>query len=174
MTENEIEVGKSRTQIKREFQALHDLARQLVALPAGSLEKLPVTESLSTAVSQAKTFSRGALARQLRYIAGLLPHENVDAIHVALDERLRPHREQTRLFHEAEFWRDSLISGNQTLFNELVARFPDIDRQHLHQLVRNAQKEYTQNPVTGSRKAARVLFQYLIQLQSSQSFGAEI
>lgn len=174
MTDDEIETGKSRTQVKREFQALHDLARELLLLPAAGLAKIPMSDPLSTAVSQAKTFKRNALARQLRYIANLLSREgeNAEAIRVALEASRHSHREQTRQFHEIETWRDRLIGGDQSLLNELIARYENIDRQHLFQLVRNAQKEQAKNPEAPARKAARILFQYLMQLASDTSSGA--
>lgn len=151
------EEEKSKSQTKRELHALQDLGELLVELPVKQLQQLPLSEPLRQAVLEAKTFSRRALQRQIKYIGRLLPREDVDAIRRALEGAQQPHREQVRAFHETEQWRDRLLAGDEELLNELVERF-DADRQHLRQLVRNAQKEQAQNK---SPRSARMLFQYL-------------
>lgn len=156
------EEEKSKSQVKRELHALQDLGKQLIELSPKQLQAMPLSEPLREAVLQAKSFSRRALQRQLKYIGGLMPHEDVDAIYRALDGLLRPHRQQVQAFHETEQWRDKLIAGDEALLNELVDRF-NADRQHLRQLVRNAQKEQAQNKPP---RSARVLFQYLTELQN--------
>src|SRR5688572_11015376 len=89
---------KSKTQVKREVLELKDLGKQLVELPEKELRKLPLPESLLEAVLEAKGFSRGALQRQLRFIAGLVPEEDADAIRQALEELRQPHHQQVRQF----------------------------------------------------------------------------
>ena len=68
---------KSKSQIKRELHLLHELGKQLVALPPSRLRTLELTEPLQTAIMDARRFKRGALKRQLQYIAGLM--REVDA-----------------------------------------------------------------------------------------------
>lgn len=154
---------KSKSQVKRELHELQDLGKQLVELPAKQLQKLPLSEPLHRAILEAKTFSRRALQRQLKYIGGLIPREDVEAIRRGLDSLLQPHRDHVRDFHETEQQRDRLIAGDDTLLNELVDRH-GADRQHLRQLVRNAQKEQAQNKPP---KSARILFQYLTELRET-------
>lgn len=157
---------KSKTQIKQEVLELKDLGKQLVELPEKALQKLPLSESFLEAVLEAKGFSRGALQRQLRYIAGLVPNEDVDAIRKALEELRQPHHQQVREFQQLEQWRDRLLAGDEELLNELALRFPAADRQHMRQLVRNAQREREQNKPP---RSARALFQYLSELKSSSA-----
>lgn len=154
----EFESERSKSQIKRELHALQDLGRDLVALPDKSLARLPLSESLGAAIREARPMARGARQRQLRYIGGLIAHEDVDAIRQALDEVLRPGREAVEQFHEVEKWRDELIEGGEEAINELLVHRPDADRQHLRRLVRNVQKERRENKPP---KAARLLFKYL-------------
>jgi ribosome-associated protein len=155
---------KSKTQIKREVLELKDLGKQLSELPEKALRQLPLSESFLDAVLDARRFSRGALQRQLRYIAGLVPKEDVDAIRRALDVLRQPHLRQVREFQRLEQWRDRLLADDETLLNELAQRFPHADRQHLRQLARNAQRERDQNKPP---KSARLLFQYLSELNSA-------
>ncbi|HEX7026867.1 MAG TPA: ribosome biogenesis factor YjgA, partial [Gammaproteobacteria bacterium] len=86
-----------------------------------------------------------------------------------LDGLLQPYREQVQAFHETEQWRDKLIAGDEALLNELVGLF-NADRQHLRQLVRNAQKEQAQNKPP---RSARILFQYLMELKNKDQSADE-
>src|SRR5688572_15309699 len=157
---------KSKTQVKREGLELKDLGKQLVELPEKALQRLPLSESFLDAILDAKRFSRGALQRQLRYIAGMVPHEDVEAIRKTLEELQQPHRQQVREFQQLEQWRDRLLAGDEDLLNELAQRFPRADRQHMRQLIRNALREREQNKPP---KSARALFQYLSELNSSSN-----
>jgi ribosome-associated protein len=157
---------KSKTRIKRELLELKDLGKELVELPEKTLQKLPLSESFLDAVLQAKRFSRGALQRQLRYIAGLVPNEDADAIRKALDELRQPHYRQVREFKQLEQWRDRLLAGDEEALNEISQRFPAADRQHARQLVRNALREREHNKPP---KSARALFQYLSELNSASN-----
>ncbi|HEX5055660.1 MAG TPA: ribosome biogenesis factor YjgA [Gammaproteobacteria bacterium] len=157
---------KSKTQIKLEVLELKDLGKELVGLPEKALRKLPLSESFLDAILDARRFSRGALQRQLRYIAGLAPNEDVAAIRKALDELRQPHFRQVREFQQLEQWRDRLLAGDEALLSELAERFAQLDRQHLRQLARNALREREQNKPP---KSARALFQYLSELNSSSN-----
>jgi ribosome-associated protein len=154
---------KSKTQIKREVLELKGLGKEIVGLPEKILQKLPLSESFLEAILAARSMNRGALQRQLRYIAGLVPNEDVDAIRKALEELQQPHHQQVREFQQLEHWRDRLLGGDEELPNELALRFPRYDRQHVRQLARNAVREREQNKPP---KSARALFQYLSELSS--------
>ena len=163
MTEIDSKERKSKSQIKREMQALRDLGKQLIELPKPSLDKIPLTDQLQDAVLAAKEFKREALRRQIQHIGVLMRDVDVDAIRVALDSLARPHRKEVRAFHEVEEWRDALIDGDNALLEELANRFEAADRQHLRQLVRNAIKERERGKPP---KSARTLFRYLSDLRS--------
>jgi ribosome-associated protein len=71
---------------------------------------------------------------------------------------------KARAFQELETMRDELVAGNNALIEEIISRFPDCDRQHLRQLARNAQREFSANkPPTQQRK----LFRYLRELSEA-------
>jgi ribosome-associated protein len=69
-----------------------------------------------------------------------------------------------REFQRLEQWRDRLLTGDEEVLNELASHFPQADRQHLRQLVRNAAREREQHKPP---KSARALFQYLSELNSA-------
>ena len=154
---------KSKSQIKRELHLLHDLGKQLVALPQSQLRVLGMTEPLQTAIMDARRFKRAALKRQLQYIAGLMREVDAAAVQQALDGFHRPQQQEVEALHEVEAWRDALMAGDDTLLDELVRRFQNADRQHLRQLLRNANRERKLNKPP---KSARALFRELSALRA--------
>jgi ribosome-associated protein len=164
MTDSDQKEEKSRSQIKREFRELKNLGKQLVCLPEGSLRALPLSERTRDAILAAKTMTRTALQRQLRYLSSLLSEEDVISIRVALERRLQPHADEVAALHQAERWREDLLSGDDDLLSTLVEQHPGCDRQHLRQLVRNARKE---RELGKPARSARQLFRYLKRLAES-------
>ncbi len=150
----------NKTALKREMKALHELGQKLVELPASKLDKITLSERMLDAVSLAKKLKKSALQRQLRYISGIISEEDIDTIQSQLQQLALPHQQEVEAFHKIEEWRDQLIKGDNELINELVETL-DADRQHLRQLVRNANKEASQNKPP---KASRLLFKYLKDL----------
>lgn len=153
--------GPSKSQIKRELDALKDLGRELIALSTDELVKLPLEERLYEAVVNAQSLSKGALKRQTGYIGKLIADTDHDAIRVALAEMRQPHLQATHHFHQVESWRDRLLADDDTVMTELREEFAALDSQHLRQLVRNAQKEAKADQPP---KSARLLYKYLQQL----------
>ena len=161
MTRDPDEDEKSRSQIKREFRELKKLGIELVALSAGQLRAMPLSDRTRDALLAARTMTRTALQRQYRYISSLMADEDVDAIRGALAGELQPHAEDVAALHEAERRRDELLSGDESHVAAFVERHPDCDRTHLRQLVRNARKE---SELGKPPRSARLLFKYIRQL----------
>ena len=160
--ENEEIISKS--QVKREMQALRDLGKELVDLPMVSLNKFDISESLRDSIILAHSLKREALRRQLQHIGKLLREEDDAAIQQLLSQISQPQRDEVKAFHEIEQWRDKLLDGDDDVITQLLSRFQDADRHHLRQLVRNARKERQQEKPP---KSARLLFQYLKDLQGA-------
>ena len=163
--ENSKQDEKSRSQIKREFRALKELGIQLAALSKGQLRAIPLTEETRDALLAAKGMTRRALQRQRRHLTSLLAQEDVDAIRAALTGALKPHADEVAALHEAEEWRDRLLSADEEQLAALVERYPGCDRTHVGQLMRNARKEGERGKPP---KSARQLFRYLRQLSERQ------
>lgn len=144
---------KSRSQLKREFQELKELGKELVQLSRRQLEGIPMSDATREAILAAQQMARSALQRQFRYLAGLIENEDVAAIRsamsgspqpAAVDEVMPPDLE--------ERWRDELISGDDQFLYEFVEDHPEFDRQQLRQLVRNARDEADAEPSKSSQK----------------------
>lgn len=161
MEDSDQEERKSRSQIKREFRELKKLGMQLVGLSERQLQHIPLSQKTRAVVLAAKGMTRAALQRQYRYLSSLLAQEDVTSIQGALAGELRPHAEDVKALHEAERWRDRLLSGDEGLLAEFFELHPECDRQHLLQLVRNARKELD---LGKPPKSSRLLFRYLKDL----------
>lgn len=154
----------NKSQQKRETRALHALVKRLVALPPAQLAGLTLDESVMEAVAAARTMRRAALARQLRYLTGLMRAVDADVVVRELEALAGPHRGEVRAFQEAERWRDALIAGNDALVEELAARF-SADGAYLRRLVRDARTERDRN---APPRSSRLLFRYLRELQAGE------
>ena len=76
---------KSRTQKKKEDQALQRLGEQLVSLNPGQLEMVDLPDELIEAIEFARTIkSHGARRRQIRHIGALMRQIDPQPIEAAL------------------------------------------------------------------------------------------
>jgi ribosome-associated protein len=161
MNEEDYAVRPNKEQLKRELRNLHALGRELVELPESLFATIPVSDRVKEQIFSAKKFKKSALQRQLRFISGLMLEEDVEAIQEALRLIKLPHKKTVEHFHALESWRDKLIAGDDGVFAEILDLHPMGDRQHMRQLIRNANKEALQNKPP---KASRLLFKYLQEL----------
>ena len=157
---DEWEDEKSKSQIKRELLALKDLGKELLALPVKDLDKLGLSERLYEALVKAHGMVKGALKRQIGTIGGLMVHEDYDVIKESIDKIKKEHNGEIKQFHQFEQWRDQLLVGDNEIMTVLRSQFESFDMQHVRQLVRNANKEATQEKPP---KSSRLLFKYLQQ-----------
>ena len=149
---------KSRSQIKREIRALKELGIQLAGLSKGQLAAIPLSDETRAAVLAAQGMARNALQRHYRYLSSLLAEEDVAAIKMALTGERQPHVKEVAKQHEAERFRDELLSGDERQLTAFIERYPECDRAHVRLLVRNARKELD---LGKPPRSARLLYRYL-------------
>lgn len=154
---------KSKSQRKRDMQALGQFAKQLVALKPALLNKMALPADLDTAIQEAQNLhhSRGALKRQMQYLTNLLVEQDVDALQSQLTQLKQPQIQETQHFKKVQTWRDRLINEGNAVIQEIIAEYPNINQQELTSLVQQAQYETTQGLAP---HAKRRLFRYLHQL----------
>ena len=71
----------SRTQIKRAMQALQDLGAKLVDLKPSELARIPMSETLKTAIDESRRIAQNeAKRRHLQYIGKVMRDEDSEAI----------------------------------------------------------------------------------------------
>lgn len=156
----------SKSEQRRESLALKDLGERLTRLPHEQLDRMPLSDALRDAVEEGRRIRQpGARKRQLQYIGKLLRGMDPEPIREALAALDLNNARSTARHHQAEQWRERLIADGDTALSDLLARYPEADRQRLRQLTRNAVKEYRQNRPPQS---ARALFRYLRELLETE------
>ncbi|MDH1262279.1 MULTISPECIES: ribosome biogenesis factor YjgA [unclassified Pseudomonas] len=157
---------KSKSQVKRELHALQDLGQRLTTLKPDLLNKLPLTDGLRRALEEApKHTANAAKKRHVQFIGRLMREQDVEAILQLLDQVDASTRQYNERFHNLERWRDRLINGDDAVLEAFVNDYPQTDRQHLRQLLRQAQHEAAQNKAPA---ASRKIFKYIRELDETQ------
>ncbi|QSP94535.1 DUF615 domain-containing protein [Marinobacter salinisoli] len=156
----EDELGKSKSQLKREMHALQDLGKRMLELSKEQLETLPISESLKSAVEQSHRIRQNeARRRHLQYIGKIIRREDdPESLKRAIDAFDAGSEEHTRRHHLAERWRDRMIAEGDSVVGEFFNYCPTSDLQHLRNLARNARKDVEKEKNTGQ---AKKLFRYL-------------
>lgn len=157
----------SKSEMKRDMLALQKLGEAIVKLSKGQFATIPIEDpTLAEAMATARRIKhREGLRRQMQYIGKLMRKTDTEAMAAAYQRLEDGRKEDTRRFHELEQWRDRLVENGPKAVEEVMARFTQADRQHLRQLVMQANKEKKNNkPPSASRK----LFQYLRELAAAE------
>lgn len=152
----------SRSEIKREFKALQDLAKELVELNDKQLAKLPLNDIVMAAIIESRRIHQHiARKRHLKYVAKQLRELDEDALRQGMDVLRDQDKVANARFHHMEKWRDRLINEGDEAFTAFLDEYPHAERQQIRQLIRNAQKEKLANKPP---KSSRALFHYLREL----------
>lgn len=157
--DDEEELEKSKTQIKEEMLALQKLGERLCDLPEPQLLQVPLPDQLREAIMLARRLKhREGRRRQMQFIGKLMRTVDVEEIEGAFNKFEQKARAQTQRLHIIENWRDRLIEEGDDALAELCTELWNADRQMLRQLIRNAQKERSQQKApAASRKLFKVL-----------------
>jgi len=157
---------KSKSQVKRELHALVDLGERLTTLKPDLLNRLPLTDGLRRALADApKHTANIARKRHILFIGKLMRDQDIDAILTLIDQLDASTRQYNERFHGLERWRDRLLGGDDSVLESFVGDYPEADRQHLRQLIRQAQHEAAQSkPPAASRK----IFKYIRELDEAK------
>lgn len=155
----------SKSEIKRDAEALKDLGAEMVELGKNSLDKLPLDDDLRAAIDLAQKIKKEGRRRQLQLIGKMLRSRDVEPIQTALDKLKNRHNQQISLFHKLEMLRDRLVEEGDDAIPPVLELYPEANRQQLRTLIRNAQKEKATNKPP---KSYRQIFQYLRELAEGQ------
>lgn len=165
---NSVEDTPSRSQQRREALAVLELAQQLVELPATRLERIDLPDEVREEIIATRRISaHGARKRQLAYLAKLMRRHDDDefaAARAALGEDRARQRRDAAALHRIEALRLKLIEGGDAALSELITAHPDIERQPLRNLIRQARNEHEADKPA---RAFRELFRLLRELESN-------
>lgn len=163
--------GPSRTQQRREALAVLTLAGQLIELQPSRLAKLDLPEDVRREVDITRRMTaHSAKKRQLAFLAKIMRrYDDADfaAVRAELGENRDKQRQENAAMHRLESMRDRLIAEDESALPELITEYPQVDRQHLRSLIRQArvEKDVPNKPP----KAYREIFQLLKDLAQPQA-----
>jgi len=155
---DEVYDGPSKSQVKREAEALQALGEALVKLPDAQFKRIDLPDELRTAVADCRKITQnGALRRQKQYIGKLMRAIDPAPIQAQLDVFNGVSAAENAKLHQAEKWREKLIADNEAL-TLFLNQFPGADATYLRQLIRNARDEAARNkPPRAFRELFRVI-----------------
>lgn len=159
--------NKSRSQHKRESEALQRLGEQLIKLPESVVATIPLPDDLREAIAHARTLtSYGALRRQRQFIGRLMRDIDAEPIIQAVAQWEGGRRRQSEQHHDLEDLRESLIRDGEPAVKRALDTYPQADEGQLRQLVNNARQE---RQAGAAPRASRALFRFLRQLGGSNN-----
>jgi ribosome-associated protein len=151
----------SKSQVKREMQALQELGAELIALPKDALKRMPMPEKLDDAVREARRITdHEGKRRQVQYVGRVmrsLLDTEIAALRTALDTYKGVNKAETAKLHWVERTREKLLADDAAL-TEFIRQHPAADPQQGRTLIRNARKEAQQNKPP---RYFRELFQWI-------------
>jgi ribosome-associated protein len=152
----------SKSQRKRDCEALQKISDRLLKLKPEELALIDLPDELEDALHEThRIHSNSALKRQRQYLGKIMRTCDSDHIENQLNSIIHRNDTNTAQFKKIERWRDRLVENDSEVLGEIIREHPDLDRQHVHNLVRQAVKEASaEKPPAASRK----LFKYLREL----------
>ena len=148
----------SKSQIKRELQALQDLGKEMTGLPPETLNRIPLPEDVREAIDEYKKMrSFGAQRRQLQLIGKKMSTLDFEKVRTSIDLATGESKAAVAAHHKAERMRDRLIADDGYL-TDFIEEFPDVDVQNIRRLIRGARKEAETNKPP---KSARELYRFI-------------
>jgi ribosome-associated protein len=134
----------TKTDLKRESDALQDLGKELMTLRSDLFKRLQLSDQLIDALAEAKRITNfEGKRRRLQYVGKLmrkLTPEQVAAVKQALDEQRNGSASEKMSLQVAEQWRDRLIVEEAAL-SIWLEHFPGTDVQQLRSLIRQSRKD---------------------------------
>jgi len=162
--ENSIDPDEiSKSQRKRDADAVRALGEQLAELSPSELATVPLAEDVLSAVHELQRIkAHGARKRQLGFLAKRLRQHDIEPIDAALEKIRQVARANTQNHHLVEQWRDRLIGNTDEAPKEALTAFlntyVDADRQELRLQQRKALEERKQDkPPAAARKLFKTL-----------------
>ncbi|HZG21142.1 MAG TPA: ribosome biogenesis factor YjgA [Herbaspirillum sp.] len=161
----------SKSQLKREMDALQKLGESLVAEPRDRVKRVPMPEDVRDAILECQQIKdHEGRRRQMQYVGKkmrTLEPDELAIIQKTIDSWHGASKAETAAMHALERRREKLLADDQAL-TELLNRHPEVDAQQMRTLIRNARKEQAEHKPP---KAYREIFQILKQLQTQANLA---
>ena len=151
----------SRSQKKREADAVRDLGARLAELRGSELANIPLPDDIVSAIKELNRIkAHGARKRQLGFLAKKMRHIDTAPIDAALEALRQSARANTKSLHLIENWRDRLLGdidgeSEKEALTVFLDQYLEADRQQFRHLQRQALAE---RKIDKPPAAARQLF----------------
>jgi ribosome-associated protein len=160
--DDEEDFGPSRSELRRNALDMLKLAGQLMDLPPSRIPKLKLPEDIVDEIGRTRKITAHiARKRQLAYLAKQMRRHGDEAFvdaRAALGEDRDRQRQEAAHMHRLEAKREKLLTGGDEALGALFDEYPDLDRQHLRSLVRQARAEREANkPLHAFRELYRII-----------------
>jgi len=162
----------SKTELKRQSDALQKMGETLVEAPRDRVKRVPMPEDVLEAILACQQITNHeGRRRQMQYVGKkmrTLDEAEVAVIQQTIDSWKGASKSETAAMHALERRRDKLLVDDKAL-TVLLEENPELDVQQLRTLIRNARKEQAENKPP---KAYREIFQILKQIESKKGKAA--
>lgn len=154
----------SKSQLKRDMDALQALGEELLTLPEKRVAALDLPEQLMDAIREGRRIvagtARSGKKRHLQLIGKLMRSVDPEPIREAVAEFKLGRAQDSLELHQAERWRERLVEDDNAL-QGFIDSFEAVDVQQLRSLIRAARKDRAQAPEQRNGRAWRELFQFI-------------
>ena len=154
----------SKSELKRQMSDLQKLGEELVAEARDRVKRVPMPEDVRDAILMCQTITNHeGRRRQMQFVGKkmrTLDEAEIAVIQQTIDSWKGMSKADTAALHALERRRDKLLADDKAL-TVLLAEHPELDVQHLRNLIRNARKEQAENKPP---KAYREIYQILKDL----------
>ncbi|MQA21469.1 ribosome biogenesis factor YjgA [Rugamonas rivuli] len=159
----------SKTELKRQSDALQKMGQTLVEAPRDRVKRVPMPEDVLDAILDCQNITNHeGRRRQMQFIGKkmrTLDEAEVAVIQKTIDSWKGASKSETAAMHALERRRDKLLTDDKAL-TTLLEENPELDVQQLRTLIRNARKEQAENKPP---KAYREIFQILKQVDAKKN-----
>ncbi len=173
----------SKTELKRESTELQKIGEALLTLRPDLMAGLELSDKLKDALAEAKRITNfEGKRRQMQFIGKLmrgLDEDTLESVREALETQQKGSASEALALHQAEQWRDDLVTKEDALERWLQAH-PQTDVQQLRALIRQARKDVQPDKESVSKgqaprqgRAYREIFQIVRAQLSGENVQAE-
>ena len=159
----------SKSQKKRDMDALQDLGARLAALSTEQLKRIEMPDALRAALAEAHRIAPRSegMRRQVQFIGKIMRKVDPAPLQAALDRIAGLSAIENTRMKQREKLRERFLA-DETVLGEILRMYPAADSQQLRQLRRNALREQEQGKPP---HAFRELFRVLRELEEAKLAG---
>ncbi|MGQ7845340.1 ribosome biogenesis factor YjgA [Granulosicoccus sp. 3-233] len=154
----------SKSQRKRDADAIRELGAHLADLGATELATIPLPDDVLSAIHELQRIkAHGARKRQLGFLAKRLRQIDIEPVDAALEKLRQAARANTINLHRVEQWRDRLLGeveneSEKDALTAFLGEYVHADRQQFRHLQRQALAERkSQRPPAASRQLFKAI-----------------